>query len=185
MSDKKLLCPMCEEGHLHSARYAQDFTYRGQTLHMEELEGYECDVCGADPIFEDQIRRNHRRIADAKRSADGLLTGDEIKALRKRFGLSQKQAAALFGGGTNAFSKYERGDVMQSASMDKLMRLTLLDPSQLNRLRQMAGWEPTRTDTNASIQGGERINLRTGQLRPKRRPRTVITVESSEWSRAA
>jgi HTH-type transcriptional regulator/antitoxin MqsA len=54
-----------------------------------------------------------------------LLTGAEILALRKRYGLTQPQAARLFGGGPVAFSKYENDDVAHSEAMDKLLRLVL------------------------------------------------------------
>jgi HTH-type transcriptional regulator/antitoxin MqsA len=39
--------------------------------------------------------------------------------------LTKKEAAIMFCGGTNAFSKYERGEVIQSKAMGKLMRLAL------------------------------------------------------------
>jgi len=104
------------------------------------LEGYCCDTCGADPIFRDQIKRNHLKIADAKRVADGLLVGEEIRRIRMRLKLTQREAAEVFGGGANAFSKYERGDVVQSVAMDRLLRLidrapvsTQLTPSILQK----------------------------------------------------
>jgi len=49
--------------------------------------------------------------------------------------LTQKDASSLFGGGANAFSKYERGDVIQSDAMDRLMRLVKQHPGLLGDLR--------------------------------------------------
>jgi len=71
---------------------------------------------------------------------DGLLTAQEIVALRNKLGLTQQDAAKIFGGGTNAFSKYERSEVIQSAAMDKLMRAALEIPGMLSWLKQQAGF---------------------------------------------
>lgn len=142
MSKQPMICPVCEEGHLHEARFAGDFKHGDRTVHVDDLECYRCDTCGADPVLQDQIRRNHLKVADAKRRIDGLLSGAEIKATRECLHLSQNEAAELFGGGANAFSKYERGDVLQSKPMDRLLRLTARFPFLLNVLREECGLEP-------------------------------------------
>lgn len=143
MDTKPKTCPMCEAGTLTPVTFAEDFEHRGTTLHVEGLEAYECDTCGADPVLQEQILRNQTRIADAKRHADGLLTSGEIRAIRNTLHLSQQDAALLFGGGANAFSKYERGDVTQSVSMDRLLRLVARHPDLLNELRQQTSLKPT------------------------------------------
>lgn len=139
MQRDELICPMCEEGHLTPATFEGDFKHNGDTIHVGGLECHRCGTCGADPVLEDQIRRNHRRIADTKRRSDGLLAGDDIKLFRESLCLTQQEAATLFGGGTNAFSKYERGDVIQSVAMDRLMRLIANQPYLLGALRAMGG----------------------------------------------
>ncbi len=139
MNTETKICPMCEIGTLTPITFAEDFQHRGSSLHVEGLEGYECHECGADPVLKTQILRNQTRIADAKRHADGLLTGQQIRIIRKALNLSQQDAAVLFGGGANAFSKYERGDVTQSVAMDRLLRLVKRHPFLLNELREHAG----------------------------------------------
>ena len=74
-----------------------------------------------------------------KKEVDGLLTGQEIKALRKRYNLTQAQAASIFGGGPVAFSKYESDDVMQSEPMDNLLRVASQIPDAVAWLAQRAG----------------------------------------------
>ena len=116
-------CIVCDKGTLTERTYSNQFQHGNHSITVSELEGYLCDFCHIDLIFPPQLRRNHIKIVDAKRKHDGLLTGDEIKAIRKRLQLTQKKAAQVFGGGINAFSKYERGDIIQSESMDKLLRV--------------------------------------------------------------
>ena len=131
-------CPVCDAGTLKAHRYSDEFEYRGRTLKVDDLECWLCPACSADPIFPDQARRNHARYQDARRKSCGLLTGDEIAAIRKQLALTQSQAALIFGGGSNAFSKYERGDVIQSVAMDRLLRLASQNRATFEELKQLA-----------------------------------------------
>jgi len=135
MISDNLICPVCEVGILTKNSYADDFEHNGSSLHVEGLESCVCDTCGSNPILKEQIRYNHRLIVDARRRADGLLTGSEIRLLRNHLGLTQKDASELFGGGANAFSKYERGDVVQSVAMDRLLRIVGDHRELLDELR--------------------------------------------------
>jgi len=51
------------------------------------------------------------------------MTGAEIRAVREKYGITQDQAARLFGGGPKAFSKYESDDVAHSEVMNNMLRL--------------------------------------------------------------
>ena len=75
MNTEELICPVCEEGQLTPSEFEDDFEHNGSTIHVTDLECYRCDRCGADPVFEDQIRRNHRRVMDARRRAAGVAPG--------------------------------------------------------------------------------------------------------------
>ena len=117
------LCPNCEQGALVSAVDVEEFPHHGVTLSIDEYEFSECPVCQSQIVLIEQAKRNEVRFADARRKHDGLLTSCEIKELRSRHQLTQSKAADLFGGGPNAFSKYERGEACQSKQMDMLLRL--------------------------------------------------------------
>lgn len=144
MTDKQPNCPVCEKGELTTTVYSDTFSHNGKPLQVHGLEGYRCDRCGADPIFPDQIKRNQTRIADAKRKADGLLSGMEILRIREHLRLTQKQAAEIFGGGEKAFAKYERGEVIQSAAMDSLLRLVDRHPALLAEVSRFRGSDLAR-----------------------------------------
>jgi HTH-type transcriptional regulator/antitoxin MqsA len=140
-----LVCPVCEQGSLHAEIYSDEFQHNGKPLRVTDLERYRCDRCGADPVLTDQIKRNQLRICDQKRRADGYLTSTEIKAIRERLRLSQSEAAALFGGGPNAFSKYERGEVIQGLSMDRLIRSAAHFPLVVGFLRSLTADSSEKT----------------------------------------
>ncbi len=132
-----LLCPVCESGKLTVRTHVGQFSYKGQNLSVPGLEYCECDSCGADPVMANQAKRNQVKIADAKRASDKLLCSQEIVEIRRNLGLTQHAASAVFGGGLNAFSKYERGEVLQSEAMDRLLRVASGFPEVWGFLRNL------------------------------------------------
>lgn len=127
------LCPVCGDEKLHEV----------QRLVTRESEGYVkkvpfhaslCESCGCETLTEKQASFNKRAMTDFYREADGLLTGSQIKEIRRALNLTQAEASNIFGGGKNAFTKYENGDVTQSAAMDKLIRTASAVPQALDYL---------------------------------------------------
>lgn len=153
MTTERTACPVCEEGTLTPIRYSDSFVHEGREFLVNDLEANHCSACSAEPIAPDQIRRNQVRISDAKRRALGLLTSQRIRETREMLGLSQQDAALIFGGGTNAFSKYERGQTVQSVSMDRLLRTAATFPWMLDFWRLLAGQEP------AGVQNGSYVDM--------------------------
>jgi HTH-type transcriptional regulator/antitoxin MqsA len=153
MNTNSARCPVCGEGELSPQTFSEVFTINGQKIVVHDLEGSLCGECGADPILQPQILRNQALIADAKRAHLGLLKADEIKLIREALGLTQKQAADKFGGGPNAFSKYERGEVIQSEPMDKLLRAAYFAPQTLNYLNRRVAAEPIHTVFQEYVHG--------------------------------
>lgn len=119
---EKLLCPLCEEGHT-TLHYAQtEVEYAGQKG-VIETQLRRCDVCESKLVGDAEGRANKRAMIAFRKTVDGLLAGEEIRAIREKYRLTQTQAAQLFGGGPVAFSKYENDDVAHSEAMDSLLRL--------------------------------------------------------------
>ncbi len=125
---KTTQCPICNTGQLQLLKATESIQYKGCLLSVD-LEYALCPNCNEEMILTEQIKRNDCRTRDAWRKFDGLLTSNEIITLRNKLGITQQQAAQMFGGGANAFSKYERGEITQSEAMDKLMRLALEESS--------------------------------------------------------
>jgi putative zinc finger/helix-turn-helix YgiT family protein len=147
-----LICPVCEQGTLRAENYSDTFDYNGRALVVVGLARHRCDRCDADPVLRDQIRQNQVLICDAKREADGLLTSTRIRAIRELLGMSQAQAAAAFGGGANAFSKYERCETIQSVPMDRLLRSAARIPAVAQFLENfVAGKEPEFLDIRGAM----------------------------------
>ena len=75
----------------------------------------------------------HRKeLAAFKATIDKLLTPDEIKAARKALRLNQGEAAKICGGGKNAFSRYESGEILIPRAASNLLTLLMADKSLLD-----------------------------------------------------
>lgn len=135
---KKSMCPICEAGQLHTQSEWIDVEHLSQQGRIESHYA-ECDACGSEQAGTTEARFNKRAMVAFKKQVQGLLTGSQVRELRKRWGLSQDEAAKVFGGGPVAFSKYEADDVMQSDAMDKLLRMADDIPVALSKLMANAG----------------------------------------------
>lgn len=129
-------CSICGEGQLTEQMSKNSVTYKGQTTELNLFFAV-CDVCGVEQADAHHVRNNKRQMIAFRKQVDGLLSGSQISALRKRLGITQVQAAEIFGGGPTAFSKYESDDVAQSEAMDKLLRLAH-DAHAFQALKQIA-----------------------------------------------
>ena len=58
-----------------------------------------------------------------------------IVKVRKKLSLTQKEAREIFGGGVNAFSRYEKGNAQPHPSTIKLLRVLDKHPELLNEIR--------------------------------------------------
>jgi|APLak6261674355_1056100.scaffolds.fasta_scaffold00149_11 HTH-type transcriptional regulator/antitoxin MqsA len=138
MTKQDEICPICGEGHLEYRVEKNSVEYNGHTALLDSHYSV-CGLCGSEQASPNQTRDNKRAMMAFKKQVDGLLTGAELKVLRQRLGINQAQAAAIFGGGPVAFSKYENDDVMQSEAMDKLLRVASEFPDAFGYLAQKAG----------------------------------------------
>lgn len=126
------VCPRCKQQHVAEKTYSDTVEFRNLTLDLEGLQRYTCADCHFHWHTTEQTAHNQevQRAAyqlerDRVRQRDGLLGSAEIAKAREALGLNQREAAQLFGGGFNAFNKYESGEVLQSQAMDRLLRLAV------------------------------------------------------------
>lgn len=117
----KDLCPICGVGNLSRESEMDEVVYKGVKKHVTTAYCV-CDHCHIEQAGTSELRANKRIMNEFKKEVDHLLTGREILAIRVSLGITQDQASLIFGGGPNAFTKYENDDVVQSEAMDKLIR---------------------------------------------------------------
>lgn len=136
MSIHNSYCKVCGEGILTQQNRIREIPYKDTILNVKEVL-FECEECGAQPSTTSLMRDHRRAITAAKKQYDELLSGQEIRKIRDDLGIDQSEAHQLFGGGPTAFSKYENNDVMQSESMDTLLRLVHMSKITFENLKHL------------------------------------------------
>lgn len=81
-----------------------------------------CKKCGAWLSSNEIERENDIYIYDAYKKKVGLLTASEIKEIRAKRGMSQRQLAKFLDIGEKDITRYENGSV-QTRSIDNMIRL--------------------------------------------------------------
>lgn len=99
--------------------------------------GWRCEACG-EVEFDAASSQRYAAAGDALVLRDRELQSKEIRRIRRKLGLSQVAAARLTGGGHNAFSRYERGEVVPMPAVINLFRLLDKHPDLLADLEASA-----------------------------------------------
>jgi HTH-type transcriptional regulator/antitoxin MqsA len=92
---------------------------------VDDLSGWECQKCGEVEWDADtDSAERYGEAGDALVIAARRMIGAEMKRIRRKLHLTQKETVQLLsGGGHNAFSRYERGEVLPPKALMLLMRL--------------------------------------------------------------
>ena len=110
----------------------------GEEISVPSATHLSCPKCGEVVLrFQDSKRLGEDAIA-IYRKKHGLLSADEIRAIRERFNLTQAELALLLRLGANTVSRWESGRNVQSAAMDILVRMIRDLPGSIEYLRAHA-----------------------------------------------
>ncbi|KAA9341145.1 type II TA system antitoxin MqsA family protein [Larkinella humicola] len=99
----------------------QTLTYRSQTFQIH-AHYYECVDTSETFTTEDLDALNLLQLHNQYRERNHILFPEQIKALRERYGVSQRTMSTLLGFGINQYRSYEEGEI-PSLSNAKLMNL--------------------------------------------------------------
>lgn len=135
-------CPICGAGGLKKTVGTETFEYKGQEISIPDYMTYVCPGCQEAIVDPETLKKSGKLLKDFQRKVDGLLTGQQIKEIRNKLGLTQEQMAEIVGGGLKSFARYESGQVCQSKGMDNLLRILDAYPEMLNVIRKKE--EPLR-----------------------------------------
>lgn len=126
------VCPECGSAMLRDVR-PRVLTYKGNSKTVE-MPGWYCEGCPESIHSGADMEVSDHAIRRLKAKAENLLLPEQVRAVRKKLGLTQKRAGELIGGGANAFFKYERGEIVPSQAVSNLLRVLDADPAGLNTL---------------------------------------------------
>lgn len=129
-------CPVCGAADLvHDIRDIP-YSYKGETTVVANVTGEFCPSCSEsilDLVESDRVMKAMRTFS--KRVNADLVDPGFIATVRKKLSLDQREAAEIFGGGVNAFSRYENGKTKPPLALIKLLKLLDRHPELLNEVR--------------------------------------------------
>ncbi len=129
-------CPVCGAAELVHDTRDVPFTYKGETTVIAAVTGYFCPACAESVLDAAESNRVMREMrAFSKQVNAAIVDPAFITDVRKKLDLDQREAAEIFGGGVNAFSRYENGKTKPPLALVKLFKLLDRHPDLLNEVR--------------------------------------------------
>ena len=125
-------CPLCEKTHeVEERKRMTTITIKGKEVVYEERFYFCANADEDENEFENGTMTNENLLnaRNAYRVKMGLLTSDEIVAIRESYGLSQVDLAKLLGWGEATISRYE-SKAIQDEAYDTMLRLIKDNPLQ-------------------------------------------------------
>ena len=129
-------CPVCGAAELIHDTRDLPYTYKGESTVIAAVTGDFCPACAESILDAAESNRVMREMrAFSKQVNAAIVDPSFITNVRKKLDLDQREAAEIFGGGINAFSRYENGKTKPSLALVKLFKLLDRHPDLLNEVR--------------------------------------------------
>jgi HTH-type transcriptional regulator/antitoxin MqsA len=129
-------CPVCGAAELIHDTRDIPYTYKGETTLITAVTADFCPACNesiTDMAETDRVMREMQAFNKQVNAA--IVDPVFIADVRKKLHLGQREAAEIFGGGINAFSRYENGKTKPPLALVKLFKLLNRHPDLLDELK--------------------------------------------------
>lgn len=129
-------CPACGAAELVHATRDLPYTYKGEATVIPAVIGDYCPACN-ESVLEpaESARVSAAMLAFNRKVNASIVDPTFIASVRKKLALDQREAAEIFGGGVNAFSRYENGKTRPPLALVKLLRVLDRHPELLDEVR--------------------------------------------------
>jgi HTH-type transcriptional regulator/antitoxin MqsA len=128
-------CPACSH-ELTKKISDLPYTYKGSSTVIPAVSADHCTHCGEDILnTEESARVSAAMLKFNKQVNASIIDPDFIATVRKKLELDQREAGEIFGGGVNAFSRYENGKTKPPLSLVKLLQVLDKHPDLLAEIR--------------------------------------------------
>lgn len=129
-------CPVCGAQELIHDTRDLPCTHKGETTVIASVTGDFCPACAESVLDAAESNRVMREMrAFSKQVNAAIVDPAFITNVRKKLDLDQREAAEIFGGGVNAFSRYENGKTKPPLALVKLFKLLDRHPDLLREVR--------------------------------------------------
>ena len=129
-------CPSCAAVKLVADTRDIAYAYKGESTIIAAVRGNFCPACGEAVLGASESRRASAAMLNFNKQVNGAIVDPAFIAdMRKKLALGQREAAEIFGGGVNAFSRYENGKTEPPLALVKLLRVLERHPDLLEEVR--------------------------------------------------
>jgi HTH-type transcriptional regulator/antitoxin MqsA len=129
-------CPSCGAAKLVQDTRDLPYIYKGEATVIADVTGTFCPACAEAVLnIEESARISAAMLAFNKQVNASIVDPGFIASVRKKLALDQKEAAEIFGGGVNAFSRYENGKTKPPLALVQLLKVLDRHPDLLSEVK--------------------------------------------------
>ncbi len=129
-------CPICAKAELVHDTRDITHTYKGESTVIPGVTGDFCPACGEAIFNAAEGQRISTLMLEFNKQVNAAIVDPVfIARVRKRLALDPREAAEIFGGGVNAFSRYENGKTKPPLALVKLLKVLEQHPELLDEIR--------------------------------------------------
>ncbi|MBI1905238.1 MAG: type II toxin-antitoxin system MqsA family antitoxin [Rhodocyclales bacterium] len=129
-------CPVCGAAELIHDTRDLPYTYKGETTVIPAVTADFCPACDESITDMAETERVMREMQTFNKQVNAAIVDPAfIASVRKKLHLGQREAAEIFGGGINAFSRYENGKTKPPLALVKLLKVLNRHPDLLDEIR--------------------------------------------------
>jgi HTH-type transcriptional regulator / antitoxin MqsA len=129
-------CPYCGEAQLKKGTRDLPYTYKGEKTLIKAVRGDFCPACDEVVLDNSESERTSELMLKFNKEVNAAYIDPAfITQVRKKLQLDQREAAEIFGGGINAFSRYENGKTKPPLSLVQLLRVLDRHPELLDEIK--------------------------------------------------
>ncbi|MGC8494279.1 MAG: type II toxin-antitoxin system MqsA family antitoxin [Syntrophobacteraceae bacterium] len=129
-------CPCCGAAELVHDTRDIPYVYRGETTVIPAVTADFCPACAEVVLDREQGDRYSGLIGTFRRQVNAAYVDPAfIASVREKLALDQREAGEIFGGGVNAFSRYENGKTKPPLALVKLLKVLNRHPDLLEEVR--------------------------------------------------
>ena len=129
-------CPSCGAAKLIHDSRDMPYTYKGELATIPAVTGDFCPACNEVVLNREHGDRYSELIGAFQKQVNAAYVDPQyLTKVRKKLALDQREAAEIFGGGVNAFSRYENGKTKPPLALVKLLKMLDRHPDLLSEVR--------------------------------------------------
>ncbi|HSI59966.1 MAG TPA: type II toxin-antitoxin system MqsA family antitoxin [Ideonella sp.] len=129
-------CPSCGAAKMLRDTRDLPYHYKGESTTLPQVTGDFCTACDESILDATESRRTMKLMLAFNQQVNAAAVDPAfIASVRKKLDLDQREAGEIFGGGVNAFSRYENGRTKPPLALVKLLKVLDRHPDLLAEVR--------------------------------------------------